>query len=233
MLAEDARLLLEHVGWTSNIHVIGHSLGGMIVQRLVLSAPSYFKSMFVISTHMGGFRSCVPCCGMIGLIRVLFSCSRSARLHSMVELLHSKEFLSSRPPIKSSNSTSLPLYSSDVAHSDTGPSHYAQVFQFYDLVEWRGGGPSPVGCLSQTYAAFTHGLSNAEIRALKSSQIPIYIVSGTDDFVVHVRNSRHMARVLSGSYDEFPGVGHSVQTEAAKELNDVLWTGIAQAEGCN
>ncbi|RIB30443.1 Alpha/Beta hydrolase protein [Gigaspora rosea] len=52
-MAQDAIGLMEHLGWTENIHVIGISMGGMIAQELVLLKPGYVRSLCLTSTTAG------------------------------------------------------------------------------------------------------------------------------------------------------------------------------------
>ena len=52
-MARDTIDLCEHIGWTSNIHLIGVSMGGMISQELILAKPQYFRSLCLTSTTPG------------------------------------------------------------------------------------------------------------------------------------------------------------------------------------
>ncbi|KAI9591305.1 Alpha/Beta hydrolase protein [Syncephalis fuscata] len=42
--------LLNHLGWKSNVHLVGMSMGGMIAQLLVIHYPQYFVSVCFTST---------------------------------------------------------------------------------------------------------------------------------------------------------------------------------------
>jgi pimeloyl-ACP methyl ester carboxylesterase len=50
-LAKDAGELLDFLGWTSNIHLIGVSMGGMIAKELILMRKSNFISSVLTSTY--------------------------------------------------------------------------------------------------------------------------------------------------------------------------------------
>ena len=54
-MAHDVIGLLDHLGWTS-AHLVGASLGGMVVQHLALEHASRVRSVTTIMTTPGGRR---------------------------------------------------------------------------------------------------------------------------------------------------------------------------------
>ena len=52
-MADDARALLDEVGWES-AHVIGHSMGGVIAQQLALDCPKRISSLSLLCTFLRG-----------------------------------------------------------------------------------------------------------------------------------------------------------------------------------
>ena len=46
----------EHLGWSREVHVVGHSMGAMIATRLAALAPGKLASLTLISTTSGGFQ---------------------------------------------------------------------------------------------------------------------------------------------------------------------------------
>jgi 3-oxoadipate enol-lactonase len=55
LFAQDARALLDHLG-IARCHVAGHSLGGMVAQRLALDAPERVDRLVLLSTAGGRTR---------------------------------------------------------------------------------------------------------------------------------------------------------------------------------
>lgn len=52
-MTSDTADLLDFVGWTSGVNVVGVSLGGMIAQELAMQDTKRIKSLCLISTHSG------------------------------------------------------------------------------------------------------------------------------------------------------------------------------------
>ena len=52
-MAQDTLELLDALGWTSDVHVAGVSMGGMISLELVLADPKRFSSLVLTSTNAG------------------------------------------------------------------------------------------------------------------------------------------------------------------------------------
>src|SRR5262245_12528328 len=53
-LTEDMLAIADHLDWFS-FHVVGHSFGGIVAQRLALDAPHRVQSLVVIAAPGSGF----------------------------------------------------------------------------------------------------------------------------------------------------------------------------------
>lgn len=49
-MAQDALDLMNHFGWTENVHLVGISMGGMISLELADADPHRFKTLTLTST---------------------------------------------------------------------------------------------------------------------------------------------------------------------------------------
>lgn len=52
-MAQDTLELLDALGWRSDVHIAGVSMGGMISLELVLADPKRFSSLVLTSTNAG------------------------------------------------------------------------------------------------------------------------------------------------------------------------------------
>jgi pimeloyl-ACP methyl ester carboxylesterase len=48
-MTKDTVAILNHLGWTSNVYIVGHSLGGMVAMKLAVYYPQYSESLSLIS----------------------------------------------------------------------------------------------------------------------------------------------------------------------------------------
>ncbi|MEO6987371.1 MAG: alpha/beta hydrolase [Aquihabitans sp.] len=58
-MADDATALAEHLGWES-YHLLGHSMGGMVAQELVLRPTSAVERLVLMDTHHGPITGLAP-----------------------------------------------------------------------------------------------------------------------------------------------------------------------------
>jgi pimeloyl-ACP methyl ester carboxylesterase len=97
-LADDAWHLLCHLEWTEGVHLVGHSLGGMIAQELILAHPDSFRSMLLLNTHGGlglipVWRSLPPLGSLMDMARFTLAGDPLSAIQHQLQLNFSREFL--------------------------------------------------------------------------------------------------------------------------------------------
>jgi pimeloyl-ACP methyl ester carboxylesterase len=86
-MAADLVVLINERGW-QKVHVVGHSMGGMVAQALAIEAPERIASLTTIGSCVGpGLGPCVPRLGRLiwDAIRVLFPQLREQMLGEGLE----------------------------------------------------------------------------------------------------------------------------------------------------
>lgn len=92
---EDARALLDAAEWTS-AHVVGHSMGGVIAQRLALSHPHRVKSLALLCTVACGADAVRMTPRMIWISLRTHLGTRALRRRAFLELICPPESLADR-----------------------------------------------------------------------------------------------------------------------------------------
>ncbi|CAJ0851715.1 5440_t:CDS:10, partial [Entrophospora sp. SA101] len=101
-MACDAIDLLNEIGWTSDVNLVGISMGGMISQELVLLKPHYFKSLCLTSTTSGLTIPPISC--IITLMKLFMKKNPIDKVQLAVDALFPEHWLKS-PSIGSSHNT--------------------------------------------------------------------------------------------------------------------------------
>ncbi|CAJ0864366.1 1057_t:CDS:10 [Entrophospora sp. SA101] len=102
-MACDVVELLNKIEWTSDVNLVGVSMGGMISQELVLLKPHYFKSLCLTSSTPG--LTIPPINGMLMFMKLMAIKNPIAKSQLAVDVLFPENWLKSPPSIESSHNT--------------------------------------------------------------------------------------------------------------------------------
>lgn len=81
--ARDVIDLLDHLGWTQDVHAVGHSAGGQALLKTLLLSPERFRSAALLNTTAGGIR---PFTGPWVFISNLFVSDKSKQMERLMRI---------------------------------------------------------------------------------------------------------------------------------------------------
>ncbi|KAI8097683.1 Alpha/Beta hydrolase protein [Halteromyces radiatus] len=203
-MAKDAFDLLDHFGWTSGIHLVGISMGGMIALEMATTEPERLKTLTLTSTCA---RKLIP------TVRAVTSLARSAfilktieeRVDSMVSLVYPPTWLEQTCTEDESYPTNRHMVKARVQRRSTKtriqPLH---------------------GNIGQTAACLRHYVSDARLTQFRKTGIPTMIITGTWDYLVRPDYSYQMHKVLDCRLEVFEGGGHGLIEEQKEKYNALL-----------
>lgn len=216
-MARDALAIANHVfGSRSKLHLIGHSMGGMIAQRLALILAKHSQidriaSLSLVSSHAGGwfwnnFPSMQLVFAGIDVVRSGFDERVYADVH--MRLHYTNEFL---------NEMTLCEETGDkVSRSKLYYNRYLSGIQAEK--KRKGGDAVFWGHLA---AVRTHFLTKDEITTLRQAKFAKMVIYGAADGVVVPRASTELAKLINSASYQVDGA-HFVVDEARHEVNRLL-----------
>ncbi|KAL0080262.1 Alpha/Beta hydrolase protein [Phycomyces blakesleeanus] len=211
-MAADASDILDHFGWTSNVHINGVSMGGMISLELVHSQPERFASLTLTSTTA---TLNIPTLKAVTTISnlLLLSNEPKSRISVIVELLYPKEWLASKPsdPTLGFN-TNRELASHRLVE-------HAKLSKLQTLQ----------GHIGQLSACMRHYVSDKRLLFIRNNGPPVLIMTGTWDNLVRPRYSHLMHNVLGGHLEVFNGSGHALPEEQVDKYNKLFFDHMSAA----
>ncbi len=97
-MAGDASRVLDALGWHEGVHLVGVSMGGMVVQHLALAEQKRFATLTLIATTAGGPLAKLPTLRGLAYFAQANLASQATRKNVLVKLLYPAEFVASLDP---------------------------------------------------------------------------------------------------------------------------------------
>jgi pimeloyl-ACP methyl ester carboxylesterase len=191
-MADDAFGLMDHLGWES-AHVVGVSMGGMIVQTMAIAQPSRVRSLTSIMSTLGKRSVGWQHPSLLPMLIAKRGVGREAYVATSAKLWQA---------------IGSPGYRAD---EDKVRSRAEETFDR---------GVSASGVMRQMLAILNQ---TDRSRSLKALRMPVAIVHGSADKMVHVSGGRATARVIPGAeLLVIDGMGHDMPSELFETYTEVI-----------
>lgn len=197
-MADDAIAVLDAVG-ADKAHVMGCSMGGMIVQRLAIDHPDRLLSMTSVMSRTGeaGYGDSSP--EALEFLLAPPAPSRAAYIDRQVAALHVYG--------------SKPEWLDDDAIRTRAAAAYDRCFY-------------PEGTGRQMKAVAADGSRSAQLAGL---DLPVLVIHGSRDTLIDPSGGRRTAAIIPGArYVEIDGMGHDYPPPVWHEWVSI-WSEFAQA----
>src|SRR5258706_168192 len=199
-MAEDARALMDAVGWTS-AHVAGHSMGGVIAQQLALDCRKRIRSLSLLCTFARGKDAARLTPWVLWMTLRTRIGTRRMRRRAFLEMLWPADALKSED-MDDLGARVAALAGRDLAYQ-------------------------PPVLMKQVMAMVRHDTSQ---RLAELAGIPAYVLSGDRDPIALSRYGRMIADGIPGARLEImPGASHGLTIQHADEVNKRLEHFLAAA----
>ncbi|KAJ3128745.1 hypothetical protein HK100_009016 [Physocladia obscura] len=204
-MAQDVKELMDLLGWR-RFHVVGLSMGGMIAQELALLCLSRVISLTLESTF--AYFNGLPIKGYLNMVVSQPPVTSIADFAANVVngLLFPKEWLDLPAPSESGHKTNR-----------------ENMIEFMQARFEKTGFQNKAGRASQQSAVITHSVSPKRLALIKHSQMPVLVITGTqDNVIIQPTSSRYLARHLGGRMEIFEGAGHAIRLQFPERHNALL-----------
>ncbi len=204
-MAADAWAVVDAAG-VDRVHVVGHSMGGVIAQEVALAAPARVKSLSLLCTFASGAQASKlsPSAFVIALrTRLGTRAMRRAAFLSMV-------------------------LSASALRAAGGPDAHAALAEKLRPLFGRDLADQPPIIMKQLRATARYD-ARARLAALAS--IPTLVLSAAEDRIARPVYGRELAAAIPGArFEELPDVAHGVTLTSPAIINDRLAAHFAAAE---
>ncbi|KAF5387697.1 hypothetical protein D9615_000004 [Tricholomella constricta] len=217
-MAEDAIVLLDFLGWTSerDLHIVGISLGGMIAQELATRIPKRIASLVLAVSTPGGrpWNNLPPWNGVLSLARLMFTPDVLKKAPIVMNMLFPVSWLDS------------------VAEDDPAGRTNRQIQTEAFLRRVSLTSPQQLmGHISQMAAGLTHHCTPDRLRFISSSIPKVVIVTGDEDNLVSPRHSLELKESMpEAELVQWTETGHGIHVQRAKRINELLERTFREAQ---
>lgn len=192
-MAEDARALMDHVGWPS-AHVVGHSMGGVIAPALALADAKRVRSLALLCTFSRGSEAAKPTPWIMWV---------GLRTKVGTAAMRRAAFLEILLPYEDHGKMDLAKYAGELAG----------LFG-HDLAS------QPKVAFNQLRAMSRH---DATSRLSELRHLPTLVVSGRHDKLARPAYGQKLAAAIPGSrYVEIEDAAHGAPIHRAEVINSLL-----------
>ncbi|KAJ1930552.1 hypothetical protein IWQ60_000162 [Tieghemiomyces parasiticus] len=211
-MARDVLALLDHVGWTTEVHLVGFSLGGMVAQEMALESNlDRFATLTFVSTTTG--RRFFPPATSYLNARLMVTRDPRQKLQILNQLLYPETWL--QDPYSGPADPNYP------AHQVRSNRDFVAQCTLRQGAHTRS--PTVWGSMAQFSASLRHSMSAARLKPLRDqSHIRCLVLTGTADRMIPSADSLQLASLLRAPIYTFPGSGHVLFFEQARRFNSIL-----------
>lgn len=200
-MAQDARRLLDEVGWKS-AHVVGHSMGGAIAQHLAVTDPKRVRSLVLACTFARGRDGARLTPWVLWMsLRARIGTARMRR-RAFLKMLFPEEHVLEQGPDALASQMSI-LLGRDLAVQPPVMMRQLQALRRSDL--------------------------SGRLGELKN--LPVLTLSAERDPIAPVAQGKRLATAIPGAvFEQIPNASHGVMIQKADLVNERLYWFIQGAE---
>lgn len=199
-MARDALSLVDALG-LDRVHVVGHSLGGVVAQRFALLARERTRSLSLLCTFCGGRDLARPSARLVWLGLLTRVGTKRSRRNAFARLVMPESEIATRG-------------------LDVMAAELEEIFG-------RSLAAPPAISGRQLDALRAH---DERDRLSELAGLPTFVASGARDPIARASFGRTLSRLIPGSrYREWPDASHALPIQLAGEVNDALAAHFAAA----
>jgi pimeloyl-ACP methyl ester carboxylesterase len=192
-MADDARRLMDFVGWQS-AHVVGHSMGGLIAQQLALGHPARIRSLSLLCTFSRGPEAARLTPWVLWMSLRTRLGSRAMRRRAFLEMLFPVAYLQGQQCEELAERLA-PTIGRDLADQPPVLVRQLNAMRRYNQAASLG----------------------------RLSSIPTLIASGSLDPIARPEYGRRLqAQIPNSRYVELPGLSHGMTLQSPELINPLL-----------